>query len=126
MCLSMSLGVVAHFHIAMLKPSAFNESVEKLGDFLSAMCQAYSQTTPSVVQTVTFKRRLLLSYGREMITGVSMYPYFDEDSVSRVRIAGVRGIRTVSFEKIAPHVEAPGEEPEALLLRKALCELGFS
>ena len=119
-------SAVAHFHIATLKPGISPETAERLGNFIGAMCEAYGQTSPSVVASPGFKKRLLMSYGREMITGVSMYRYLDEESSHRVRIAGVRGIRAVDCDGSEPHIEGLGREEGGGWFRKALEKLGFN
>jgi hypothetical protein len=120
------MSVVAHFHIATLKPDISPEAAERLGNFISIMCEAYCQAAPSVVASPGFKKRLLTSYGREMITGASMYRYLDEESSHRVKMAGVRGIKAVQCEDGEPCLEELGREDGEGWLRRALGNLGLT
>ncbi|TEB29428.1 hypothetical protein FA13DRAFT_1815209 [Coprinellus micaceus] len=75
---------LAHFHIATLKPDISPEAAERLGNFISIMCEAYCQAAPSVVASPGFKKRLLMSYGREMITGARVSRPSSARTASRV------------------------------------------
>lgn len=120
------MKVVAHFHIATLKPTISLESVERLGNFIGTMCEAYGQAAPSVVANPGFKKCLLMSYGRVMLTGVSAYQYLDKENSKRARMAGVRAIRAVQCKDGEPRLEELGREDGEGWLRRALGNLGLT
>ena len=87
---------VAHLHFHMLN-STSPAIKERITSFSTSMLNSYSSSHPAVplwAPSANFKRRLLLSHGRELINGIQMYnKKLNKDTKMKVLQAGVRSLR---------------------------------
>lgn len=85
---------VAHLRVHTLKPDLSAEGKQRIKDFVKSLITGF-QAAVGTPLSQYFKRRLLLSYGRELIHDISLYKDFDDEGQHRLCLAGVRALWAV-------------------------------
>jgi len=120
---------VAHIHIHLLNSTTSVAAQNSLQLFAKAMFEAYIQSQPERVVSSNFKRALLESHGRELITGVSQYAgKLNDESKKRVVAAGLRSLNAAGESEHS--IDLAGFEPSYIegdthIIWDILTVLGF-
>ncbi|PPR06485.1 hypothetical protein CVT26_004574 [Gymnopilus dilepis] len=93
---------LAHLHVHLLNSSTSARGKERITLFAEGVCQAYVASNRAISSGTSwkpskaFKRRTLLSHGREMVNGVALYEQkLDPAAKKSVLAAGMRSLRAV-------------------------------
>lgn len=134
LCYSLSIGLtglllaVAHIHITKFKPSTTPGGQERLGNFMSALFQAYIRHSPSKARSKGFQRQFLISHGRELFNGIGIYKDLGAKGLRNVMDAAVRSLRAAGTSSDEVNLEALWEESDesgGIWLSEILSSLGF-
>ncbi|KAF6741775.1 kinase-like domain-containing protein [Ephemerocybe angulata] len=120
---------LAHFHLTILKPSISKASVSRLGNFVATMFEHYNRSSGSQQPQAPFQRRLLLSYGREMVYGFTIYEYLKDQVLLDAKMAGIRALRAAGPDADTLNLQElwkGGDRDGVHWLRSALQNLGFA
>jgi hypothetical protein len=121
---------VAHIHIHILNSTTSVAAQTNLQLFAKAMFNAYMQSQPGRVASSRFKRTILISHGRELVNGVSLYGgKLNDESKKRVVAAGLRSLKAAGESESG--VDLAGLKPsssegDAHIIWETLEVLGFS